>query len=59
MTPRLCWQNGPFTQDGCPTSCILDADHKGKHEWTRDDQIQITFAPRKKDDEGSKDEVTG
>jgi hypothetical protein len=44
MTPRLCWQNGPFTE-GSTTSCILDHGHEGDHEWTRD--VLITIETRK------------
>lgn len=49
--PRFCWQNGPFTKDGCSTSCILDEGHEGKHEWTRDDEIRISTTPAKRRDD--------
>lgn len=40
-----CWEGGPDTEDGCPTTCMLLDGHEGPHEFTRDDQIGITFAP--------------
>ncbi len=42
-----CWQNGPETEDGCSTSCMLWDGHEGNHEWTRDDEITIAFADGK------------
>lgn len=42
-----CWVSGPFADDGCPTTCMLPDMHKGPHEWTRDDNITISFASRK------------
>lgn len=39
-----CWEGGPETEDGCSTTCMLLADHEGPHEWTRDDEIVMTFA---------------
>lgn len=41
-----CWEPGPAIDDGCSTTCMLEKDHQGPHEWTRDDQIIIHFAPR-------------
>lgn len=26
-------------------TCLLEAGHRGEHEWTPDDEIVITFAP--------------
>lgn len=46
-----CWEDGPLADDGCPQTCMLPADHDGPHEWTRDDQILITF-PELGDTEG-------
>lgn len=45
--PRVahCWEDGPETEDGCSTTCMLLDGHEGPHEFTRDDQIGITFAP--------------
>jgi len=43
--PLHCWASGPDAEDGCPTTCMREADHEGPHEWTRDDRIGITFAP--------------
>lgn len=40
-----CWEDGPETKDGCSTTCMLLHGHAGPHEWTRDDQIGISFAP--------------
>jgi len=40
-----CWEDGPQTEDGCSTTCMLIGGHEGPHEWTRDDQIGISFAP--------------
>lgn len=39
-----CWEDGPWDNDGMTTTCMLEAGHKGPHEWTRDDQIRVTFA---------------
>jgi hypothetical protein len=48
MTESLrCWENGPLTEDGCSTTCVLQADHDGEHEWTRDDEIRLSFEERK------------
>ena len=44
---RHCWENGPTTEDGCGTTCMLLLGHDGPHEWTRDDRIVISFAPLK------------
>jgi hypothetical protein len=38
-----CWAHGPEAADGCSTTCMLLTDHEGPHEWTRDDQIKVTF----------------
>ena len=40
-----CWEPGPDAEDGCGTTCMLLVDHAGPHEWTRDDQIGISFPP--------------
>jgi hypothetical protein len=39
-----CWQPGPDTSDGCPTTCMMRDGHTGYHEWTRDDKITVKFA---------------
>lgn len=39
-----CWADGPLTDDGCSTTCMLVRDHDGPHEWTRDDQIGVRFS---------------
>ena len=43
-----CWEDGPrvgiWPRD-CGTSCMLMDGHEGPHEWTRDDQIVVRFAP--------------
>lgn len=41
-----CWEGGPLVDDGCPTTCMLPFLHDGPHEWTRDDQIILTFSER-------------
>lgn len=44
-----CWENGPITDDGeSGTTCMLLEGHEGPHEWTRDDQIMVSFAPPKR-----------
>lgn len=40
-----CWEGGPQTEDGCSTTCMLLDGHEEPHEWTRDDQIGVSFAP--------------
>jgi len=40
-----CWEPGPDDEDGCGTTCMLTAGHKGPHEFTRDDEIIVRFAP--------------
>lgn len=40
-----CWEGGPVTDEGISTTCMLPDGHEGPHEWTRDDQIYIAFAP--------------
>lgn len=40
-----CWEVGPETDDGCSTTCMLLDGHDGPHEWTRDDNITVSFAP--------------
>jgi hypothetical protein len=40
-----CWEPGPEADDGCSTTCMLMDGHAGPHEWTRDDEIQVRFAP--------------
>ena len=46
-----CWEDGPETEDGCSTTCMLLAGHGGPHEWSRDDEIGISFksAPASED----------
>lgn len=39
-----CWEDGPETEDGCSTTCMLLQGHEGPHEWDRDDEIGISFA---------------
>jgi hypothetical protein len=41
-----CWEDGPLTEDGCPTTCMCADGHFGPHEFIRDDEIIIRFAPR-------------
>ena len=41
-----CWEGGPDTDDGCGQTCVLLLGHDGPHEWTRDDQIGVTFKER-------------
>lgn len=36
-----CWKAGPLEPDGCLTTCMLSKDHRGRHQWTRDDTILI------------------
>ncbi len=39
----LTWsEDGSKSLDG---TCMREADHDGEHEFTRDDQIGVTFAP--------------
>ena len=38
-----CWENGPETEDGCGTTCMLEDGHEGEHQWTQDDQITVSF----------------
>lgn len=45
-TAKHCWENGPLTEDGCSTTCFLLDGHEGQHEWTRDDEIIISFPPQ-------------
>lgn len=40
-----CWEDGPRTEDGRGQTCMLLDGHKGPHEWTRDDEIRVRFAP--------------
>jgi hypothetical protein len=40
-----CWTPGPQIS-GVSTSCMLMDGHEGPHEWTRDDQITISFAKK-------------
>ena len=40
-----CWEDGPHTDDGCGTTCMLLDGHTGPHEWSRDDEIGVSFAP--------------
>lgn len=42
-----CWECGPRTDDDCGTTCMLEHDHEGPHEWARNDEIRIAFAPFK------------
>ena len=49
-TKALCWENGPFEEDGCSTTCMLLHGHDGPHKWTRDDQIFVQFATKTDDD---------
>jgi hypothetical protein len=38
-----CWEDGPRIDDDCGRTCMLHAGHDGLHEWTRDDEIGVTF----------------
>jgi hypothetical protein len=40
-----CWEEGPQTDDDCGTTCMLERGHAGPHEWTRNDEIGVQFAP--------------
>lgn len=40
-----CWADGPETEDGVGTTCMLLHGHDGPHVWTRDDEIGIRFEP--------------
>jgi hypothetical protein len=44
MSERIvhCWESGPRDWR-CGTTCLLPDGHDGPHEWTRDDEIEITF----------------
>jgi hypothetical protein len=46
-----CWAEGPDDEDGCGTTCMLMDGHHGAHEWSRDDEITLSFASA----EGSQD----
>jgi hypothetical protein len=41
--PSLCWESGTEDDDGMGRTCILMEGHQGPHEFTRDDEIMITF----------------
>ncbi len=38
-----CWEDGPLTDDGISTTCMLWDGHPGEHEWTPDDQIVVAI----------------
>ena len=38
-----CWEDGPLTDDGFTTTCLLEDGHEGKHEFTSDENIEVTF----------------
>jgi hypothetical protein len=38
-----CWED--IEIDGVSHSCMLEDGHAGPHEWTRDDEIMVSFAP--------------
>ena len=38
-----CWEDGPTQPDGVGMTCMLPNGHRGKHEWTRDDKIKVSF----------------
>lgn len=42
---QTCLQDGPLTEDGCPTTCLLWRNHDGPHDWTRDDEIGVILPP--------------
>lgn len=42
---QTCLQDGPLTEDGCPTTCLLWCNHDGPHDWTRDDEIGVILPP--------------
>lgn len=48
VKPLHCWEDGPEAEDGCGTTCMLYAGHRGAHVWTRDDEIMIRFVGDKK-----------
>ena len=36
-----CWNDGPRTEDGVGSSCMLEDGHDGEHEYVRDDEIMV------------------
>ncbi len=42
-TRKRCWE-GAQDADEMSMTCMLERDHRGDHEWTRDDGIVIGFA---------------
>jgi hypothetical protein len=40
-----CWEDGPQEADGCGTTCMLMDGHEGPHQFIRDDEIGVRFAP--------------
>lgn len=45
------WEDGPETEDGVGTTCMLLDGHDGPHIWSRDDEIGVRFAPLETDHE--------
>jgi hypothetical protein len=49
IPPRdICFESGPWTgdyEDGCTTTCMLEAGHDGPHEFTPDSEIVIFPGP--------------
>jgi hypothetical protein len=41
VSPVHCWEGGP----DYGTTCMRWSGHRGRHEWTSDDEIGVTFAP--------------
>ena len=39
-----CWEEGPETEDGMTTTCLLLDGHDGLHVWSRDDEIMVKIS---------------
>lgn len=42
LSPEYC----ESAANGVDATCMLPADHDGEHEWTPDNEIQVSFVPR-------------
>lgn len=42
-----CWEEGPAETDGTETTCMLLNGHDGPHEWTRDDEVMVSFPAKR------------
>jgi len=45
-----CWADGPETDDGMSTTCLLAAGHDGPHDWMRDDAFGVAFADHEQEE---------